>query len=294
MSKNNYNKISPTAKLVAYWRAQCGIPYAKEIAEIADTKKVAKAFFGEKNSAPTSSFITPYIEARYKTINYYLKEEKLNNVLEIAMGLLPRGLEQVSQGNVYVGTDLPDILTESSEILFEIAKKEKIPTQNMHLLPANVMKKEQLEKATEYLKGPIGICNEGLLMYLNREEQAVTAKNIKDILLKHGGVWITPDIDSLDKMKERFDKFPNFEFKTIKEKSFGVLYEKTGRDLLANFFKTEKEAIDFYEKLGFSVELKPFYDVENLNSYKNTPDDMKDYIAQWINGKKTWVLKPKK
>lgn len=200
----------------------------------------------------------------------------------------------MSQGSIYVGTDLPEILAESSKILFKIAKKRKISTQNLHLLPANIVKKNQLEKATEYLNGPIGICNEGLLMYLNRDEQTVTAKNIKDVLLKHGGVWITPDIDTLDKMKERFEKFPNPRFGKIREKVFKVLHEKTGRDLLTNFFKTEKEAIDFYENLGFSVELKPFYDVKNLNSYENIPSDMKDYIAHWISSKKTWLLRVKK
>ena len=132
-----------------------------------------------------------------------------------------------------------------------------------------------------------------LLMYLSRDEQAIMAKNIRDILLESEGVWITPDIDSLDKMKERFEKFPDPRFKKIREKAFNALYDKTKCNILENYFKTEEEAIKFYENLGFSVELRPFYDVNELDSFSNLPENMKEYIAKWINSKKTWILKPR-
>lgn len=288
------NRISPTAKLVAYWRAMSGIHYADEIAETANTKETAEGFFDKETFDMISGFVMPYIEARFRTINYHLDNEGTNNILELAMGLSPRGLEYASKGSVYVGTDLPDILKESSNIILMIAERDEVPSENLNLTPANVLRKEELEEAAEYFgNGEIGICNEGLLLYLNEEEKAIMAENVRDVLLKHGGVWITPDIDTLDKMEERSRKYPDPVFRKIREKAFEILYEKTGCNVLENFFRTDEEALRFYREIGFSVEMRPFYNINELTSFRNVPEMMRNYVAEWINDKKTWVMRPK-
>ena len=45
--KESYEKISPTAKLVAYLRTFSDIPYAKEIAEESGSEKVFRELAGE-------------------------------------------------------------------------------------------------------------------------------------------------------------------------------------------------------------------------------------------------------
>jgi O-methyltransferase involved in polyketide biosynthesis len=42
--------------------------------------------------------------------------------------------------------------------------------------------------------GPIAIVNEGLLIYLDEEEKARLARNVREALLLRGGAWLTADV----------------------------------------------------------------------------------------------------
>ncbi len=291
--EGDYQDISSTARLVAYWRALSDIPYSKDIAEYVDAEETLKGFFGEERGI-ISVFMSPYIEARYKSINDSLRREGIENVLEIAMGFSPRGLEYTSAGNIYVGTDLPEMLMESSDIISRVAEKYSLRTENLYLEPVNVFDREQIEEAARHFDEKVfAVCNEGLLIYQDAEKKAQTAVNIRNVLVKHKGIWITPDIDTLDKMEERIKKYPSPVFKEIREKSFDALYEKTNCEVIKNFFRDEKEAIRFYKDLGFNVELKPFYNVNNLKTFQRVPEYMRAYITDWIHSKRTWVMRPR-
>ena len=40
----------------------------------------------------------------------------------------------------------------------------------------------------------VAVVNEGLLMYLTRNEKTIVAENIHTFLARRGGIWITPDV----------------------------------------------------------------------------------------------------
>ena len=44
MTENNlaHSKISPTAKMVAYWRQTADLPYSHEVSELSEAKKVVR------------------------------------------------------------------------------------------------------------------------------------------------------------------------------------------------------------------------------------------------------------
>jgi hypothetical protein len=92
--KQSHDKISPTAKLAAYFRSLSDIPFSKEIAEAVQAEQAARQMLGDK-IVMMAKFQAPNIEARYKTINAGLKEIAPEVVIEFACGLLPRGLELV-------------------------------------------------------------------------------------------------------------------------------------------------------------------------------------------------------
>jgi len=90
--KESYEKISPTAKLVAYLRTFSDIPYAKEIADESESEKAFRELTEE--SAKSMVRLAPYWEARYKGTNQVLTKHGITQILEIAAGLSPRGLER--------------------------------------------------------------------------------------------------------------------------------------------------------------------------------------------------------
>lgn len=91
-TRNDHNRISPTAKITAYWRSLSGIPYSKEIAEAVGAKETARETIGD--TIVMMGNISPAMfEARYKSINRGLAKCGITNVMELACGLSPRGLE---------------------------------------------------------------------------------------------------------------------------------------------------------------------------------------------------------
>src|SRR5690625_922725 len=92
-----YSKISPTAKLAAYWKAQSDIPYAAEIADAVGAEQTAKELANNLDD-PMTQFSVPVAEARYKSLTYAIKKSNFHNVLEIASGLSPRGFEITEAG----------------------------------------------------------------------------------------------------------------------------------------------------------------------------------------------------
>ena len=95
MKKTNkgieHNKISPTAKISGYWRSLSDIPFSKEIADSIEAEKTARQILGDRFSM-LLNFTPPIMEARYKAIDFGLKKYNVENVLELAAGLSPRGL----------------------------------------------------------------------------------------------------------------------------------------------------------------------------------------------------------
>jgi hypothetical protein len=293
IKENEYNKISPTAKITAYWRSLSDIPYSKEIADAMGAEQGAKQILGDRMTM-MAHFSPPILESRYKAIDAGLRKYPVDNVLELACGLSPRGLGLAANNKKYIGTDLPDLLSESAPLITTIAAKLGITPGNLRFQPVNVLDKEQLEYAIRFFNGEkFGICNEGLLMYLNREEKATMAQNIRSLLLHSGGYWVTPDIMYNDIRKKLFASLKP----EIKEKFttvLGAISNQVGRDIAGNDFEAEAEAIKFYEEIGFNIEKFPFYDGSyKISTLSNLPQEMEESVLNVLSHVSAWILTPR-
>ena len=66
---------------------------------------------------------------------------------------------------------------------------------NLKYLPLNALDEKQFEETVNrFPDGDIVIVNEGLLMYLSDDEKLKVCSNIRNVLKKRGGYWITADI----------------------------------------------------------------------------------------------------
>ena len=250
-----YKKISPTAWGVAYRRTLANIPYSQEIFDELQ-EIVQRTRTPEEIEALQYPEITPMFEARYKLTNQVLKENKTNQILEIAAGFSPRGIEMAKDPTLqYVELDLPGVAYEKRAILEKLIAQAKISQlPNLHIEEGSALEMSDLERAVQSFKQePLNVVNEGLLRYLSVEERTKLAKHVHALLERFGGAWITPDIsiqtDSFEQLNDR-----------MKEQNARV-ERLTGLDFSKNRFASEDAARSFFEDLGFEVEQHSFMEV---------------------------------
>lgn len=283
----SHDLISPTAKLTAYLRAKTDIPFSKEIDELCNCKKVVEEMFGTKNT----EWKAPKIELRYKSLSKVLEMEMeskgILQVLELAAGILPRGVIVSSNPNInYIETDLSGILEEKKKLIGEL-NPDFLERKNYKLLPLNVIDQKEFIGILGYLpKGKVVVINEGLLAYLSVSEKEMVAKNIHAVLKECGGVWITPDLSNSDGMKKIVEIFP--EAKEVNEQLARVV----NRDMKANSIGSKQEALDFYGNIGFSItEIKDRDLGINITSLENISDViLRNTLREALEDSSVWVL----
>ena len=90
MQASSFDRISPTALLVAYARQFTDIPYSQELARLVNAQMIVEQILGEQSEPPVDVVVV--LEGRYKAINQVMIQYEATQILEIASGLLPRGL----------------------------------------------------------------------------------------------------------------------------------------------------------------------------------------------------------
>jgi O-methyltransferase involved in polyketide biosynthesis len=284
----SYEKISPTAKLVAQLRIFTDIPFAKELAEESCSEETFKELVGDMDKSIIG--FTPLIEARYKVTDKILEQRGINQVLEIASGLSPRGLAMTENPNViYVATDLPNILEQEKAIAEKIITETNISRPNLHFQTANVLNRQSLYAAASFFRPSkrIAVVNEGLLMYLNRQEKGAAASNILELLKQNGGLWITPDVSTKKFMERIFQANENL--RKIASHISGI----TERNIENNTFADDDDTRQFFDDAGFVIEeFQHSYIIDELSSVKSLGIE-RGIVLKILQGRKTIILTPK-
>src|SRR5262249_44681440 len=102
---------------------------------------------------------------------------------------------------------------------------------------------------------PIAVVHEGLLPYLSAREMATVARNIRDLLVEFGGVWITPDFSLKEEAKHTSEQQRRFR---------ALVAAATDRTLYDNAFDNNEQLLTFFESLGLHPQV--------LNQVDETPN----------------------
>jgi len=239
----DFRRVSPTALIPAFARgAFTDIPWAREMLDILRSRGATLS--GTPWPEERAREYAPLFEARFRAVSRVVEEKGVQQVLELAGGFSPRGMELARRGTVYVEADLEESTNMKRELV--TAMLGLIP-ENLHLCAANVLDRQQLLACCEPFDRarPVAVTAEGLLRYLTFEEKKRLAQNVLEILQRYGGWWITPDVHlsswalrhaPADREAER---------------------ERLGRDLAPNYFTDLDHAHRFFEECGFVVESRP-------------------------------------
>jgi O-methyltransferase involved in polyketide biosynthesis len=240
-----YSKISPTAKLVSHFRTLTDIPFSRELAEACG----AAAVFRDIVQGDPMDFLwsAPMVEMRYKAIDALLLRQQARQIVEVAAGVSPRGLIwSRKDGYIFFQTDLVDISREMEGMVraSTVGKPDRL-----HFFPLNAVNGDNFRSLDDRLDpdAPVTVIAEGLMPYLTLDEKARVAANVRWLLKRHGGVWITTDISANDRIKKLIKLDPRI------QKVMDRISEVTGRDLKGNSFPTMEEAESFFRQSGFVV-----------------------------------------
>ena len=242
---SDFDKISPTALLVAYARQFSDIPYTKEVAELTDAAATVKQFGEGRQEQPVVT--AALVEARYKTIEQVVTRFNGTQIIELASGLLPRGMIRTQNPDVtFIESDLPGMIHQKQQLVQQLIGKRP----NLHFLEIDATSRPNPLPLTGYFQSekPVMILCEGLLMYLTFAEKQQVCANVREMLLPYGGVWITSDFTTKAGAGQMRQNDPALRQVNQKISSW------TGRSFTENEFDDLDHAKQFALEQGFRVE----------------------------------------
>lgn len=314
--------ISPSAYALLMMKSHTLIPFVREAAALAAQQTQSSP--GTPASAQAGTLATDlsagididpldywtrvmHFESRYRSINQLLEDLPATNILEISSGFSFRGLDLSFKKPVfYIDTDLPNIIAGKQRLIdaLRATASPDGPTStapgspappapparpgHYELQPLNALDPGAFETVVnKFPPGPLTILNEGLLVYLDRQEKAQLCTNIRKALLARGGRWITADIyikrveDDAGMKSDAWRKWSD---------EHGLEEKK---------FTSFQEAETFFHSMGFEIEKEAIQDYARLTSF---PQFLKAVGPEGLNELRrpgrprlhaTWRLKPK-
>ena len=281
----DFTSVSPSAWLLLLMKAETTIPYAREAVKWLPQPENVLHLSKEKDLMYWARVL--HFEERYQSISHLLDDIKPHNILELSSGFNFRGLDITERNNNlhYIDTDLPGVVSVKRTIVDKL-RPSKNKLSNYELMPLNVLDIDAFKNITrKFEDSPVTVVNEGLLMYLNRAEKETLCRNIRETLGLHGGNWITADIYFRHPMEET--KQPGDSFDEFLDK----------HRVWENMFIDEADARQFFEVMGFTIDLIHEPAFQTLTSYPQFISFLSEEQRSGMNKmpklRETWRLKLK-
>jgi len=276
MEGYDFRRVSVTALVPAFARGEyTEIPWAKEM--LAVLRERGATLSNGPWSEHTTRDYASLFEARFHAVSHVVEEIGATQVLELAAGLSPRGMQLAQRGIVYVEADLAESIELKREIVTAILGA--VP-RDLHLCAASVIDRvELLTCCSRFVRGrPVAVSTEGLLRYLTFEEKMRLSANVHEILRRYGGWWITPDIHLRSWAQQQSPSYRQSETETL------------GRSLDSNYFADLDHAQEFFESCGFVVDSRPL--LEGIRG-RIVALNNEELLAE-LNERRLFVLTPKR
>src|SRR5690348_6468099 len=270
MEGYDFRRVSVTALIPAFARGEyTTIPWAREMLAVLRGRGATVPDGPWREYGAYASIF----DARFRAVTRLVEQKAATQVLELAAGFSPRGVELASRGIVYVEADLAESITLKRDVV--TALLGSVPN-NLHLCAASAIDREQLLSCCVPFVSelPVAVTTEGLLRYLTFEEKTLVAANVHEILRRHGGCWITPDIHLKSWAQRQTSPQRQAELQTL------------GRNLDANYFEDFDHARQFFERCGFVVDSRPL--LEGIQDQIEAPANGEQ--AAMLNGSRLFVL----
>lgn len=181
------NPVFMTAKTAVCLMAQAGIPDAAEIVRRLGLGSAAEVS-GMKDSG-TLLGNELVVEAKYRTMCGLIEASGYRINVDLPCGYTPKALHLTAKGLRFIGLDLPIVAGEVGPILSALADHP----ERMCFEGVDATNPDSLVVALKDVREPICLTTEGMMMYFTDSEVNAVIANVRSLLERHGGCWITPD-----------------------------------------------------------------------------------------------------
>lgn len=294
----NHRLVSPTASLVAYGREFTPIEYSHEISKRAGAYKTSLNLIEDKKDLDKMMWLmVPMLHLRYISTQRAIDSFGYKNHLEIAGGILPRGLIMTKDPTIrYVHTDLPKQLSDTEWLFRQILHNGNNFKPGLRFQAVDATNSDQLESAVSDFNGSAFTAScEGFVNYLTPEERPAVFKGIHDLLRKYpGSVLTTPDFMDVESRKRRLKKFPA-EYNAVLGRTTEKIRTKCGgRDPIGFAFPTRRSIEEFLVAQGFEFETSIAYKLkDHITFIGDTSDDVKESLQEMFHSRIQWTIQPK-
>ena len=287
---NLYEEVNPvfnTAKTTLHQLAQAGVTEAAEFEKTLLELEPEKSKFSadeklfEEGSLEKLNKLM--LELRYHAANREISLAGGRNVLDLACGYTPRGQYLLNAGCCYVGGDLPAVVEVMNHL------NEKLMNGKGTYLPVDVTNGSSVLSAADKLDGPVTITSEGVMMYLTLPEKKTMLQSIRNVLAKHGGVWITTDFEL------------SMTYLAVSKAMFGDRFMEILRQDHKEFNRqsdasTKSLPLDEAERLlkeeGFMVEKRPLWSPNlHLTQIDACSEEMREKLIAGLKTVNIWIIR---
>lgn len=190
-----FELVSPTAKIVNYFRTQGGrLEFADRLSCADEARALLRELGVEEGRVLTR--LALLFGSRYHTINDELERTAAPQILEIAAGISPRGLHWSREhpGTVYIESDLPALMREKSKVVRDAILADDVPRRGvLHCCGLDALDLPGLRRTLEYTdpQAPLVLITEGLLLYFGRAELTQFLGHMRTVLAERPqAVWV--------------------------------------------------------------------------------------------------------
>ena len=232
-----------------------------------------------------------YQELCYATTLEYVRKNDYKNIMDVGGGYSPRAMVFAKEGRKYYGAELAAVAVSASNIMDKVLDK-KI-RGNVDYNEVRVEDRDAMLEAADTFNGKICIVEQGLMIYLNQDQLADYYENMRDILKKHGGCFITSDLETRNLFKDLAAVMYG-------EDQVSHLYAAT-KDMYEELFESNLNEENFdnqldaaayaKEDLGFKIQKVPFLtDISKLNCTKSMTPQQVEKLKQICAKNYLWVF----
>ena len=201
------------------------------------------------------------VESRFQTMNRMIESRKETQIVDLPCGYTSRGIRLSREGRIYFGFDLPAVIDAIRPAVEHIIGKNDRITYHA----ADATNYDSLESPFSEANRNFLITTEGLLMYFSQPELEEVFRNIRRLLKKYGGSWITADRAYFLHDSEVISASLNHDaemtamFEAVTSKAAGSTADVKLNDNV--FFDPDDEKVkSFISRMGFDVKEIPMVD----------------------------------
>ena len=289
-SAAEFELVSYSAQVKLQWLATTGDPDAQRI-----LKELGKVnIYSNKNLRDYNrmeKINSIYQELCYETTVEYVRNHDYKNVLDVGGGYSPRAVVFANEGRKYYSAELAAVAVSASSIMDNILDKKA--RGNVTYDEVLVEDSDAFMKAADTFDGKICIVEQGLMIYLDQDRLADYYENISKVLKKHGGCFITSDLETRTMFKDIVAAIYGEDQVELIYAETKDMYEELFDSLLnEENFDYQLEATEYAEKeLGLRIEKVPLLtDTSKLDCLKGLSDAQAEKIKQICAKNYLWVI----